>query len=92
MEAVPAADILFAAPACRLAVAMQHLGQPHKAVALLEPFFARGKQIFTVNMTPILVSPKTLNEHKLFPSKSQWRVSKHLPAAQLPLYLVVRGS
>lgn len=36
---------------------MQHIGQPLKAVALLEPLFTRGKQIFTANMTPILVSP-----------------------------------
>lgn len=40
----------------RLADAMLRTGQPHKAVALLEPLFTRGKQIFTVNIMPILVS------------------------------------
>ncbi|KAL4423906.1 hypothetical protein ABPG75_001207 [Micractinium tetrahymenae] len=49
-------DRNFHRAAYRLADAMQRTGQSHRAVALLEPLFTRGKQVFTANITPILES------------------------------------
>ena len=41
----------------RLAAALQQIGQPLEAVAVLAPLFSRAKQVFLPVMQPIQASP-----------------------------------